>query len=841
MWRWALALSACWALCAAQWGTALELVREGKPLAAIVVPEKADEYVTKAAGWLKNYVKAATGAELPIAAEGTQGAGPVISLGPTRLAAAAGVSADGLRWDGCRLVVKGQTLFLIGRDTPGVAGRTDLGAKGSARAAVQFLERFLAIRWLVPSPQGEVVPRTKHLAVPDGLNVESTPAFAYGHGRNLYGIGTPAWLANNFRTAIRIYSAGGHTWNVWVPCAKYKDTNPEYFALIGGKRSPSEGNHLCATNPEAKQLLLDGITGRFAEGYEWAQLGQSDGYQPCRCPACEALDSYTSGAPGKPRRWEFGHASDPEHPCERILVPHKWLVDECLKRYPDRMVHLLVYGPTTWPSKKFGRFGDNVVAEVCGPTPETLAAWKDKARALTVYVYYWGYYHPAGIGPKFGPKQVADEIRMLRQNNVIGIYYCGGGEDWGLEGPAYWTAGRMMGDPGLDHEALLKEYCDGLYGEAAPAMLRFFTTLYTLLEQEVPRLPGCSRAETEFATRYPPAVLTRLESLLSAAEAQATSERSKGWIRLTRDAFDYLAINARMYTLYRAYMTHKTPENLLQVKAEVDAWKAWRQKILGYDRAYTNTWYPGWDIAVAFIKEGGHMHSRTGPPADWDFDTMLQRLQEQKKGRPRIEASRAPAAPQMDGRLDEAWKDATPHPLAALGGAPKEATTTVRMLYDDRNLYIAFECAEPAIDKMSTGAKGHDADIWNLECVEVFLDPAARRTQYLHFILGAAPDARYDARKGYPPAPETEDTTWNPEWSSAILVDKEAKRWTAELVIPFASLGLAPPKAGTVWAGNFGRERYAGQRDPQLYLWSPNDIGTGFCEPLSFGEIVFQK
>ncbi|HUT35223.1 MAG TPA: DUF4838 domain-containing protein [Planctomycetota bacterium] len=818
---------------------ALELVKDGKATATLVLPEPADEQVRKAAGWLQEYVKKATGADLPLASEREQRLGPQIVLGPSKAAAAAGVSANGLKWDGCRLVVKGQRLFLLGRDTPGVAGRTHLGAKGTARAAVVFLERFLGVRWLVPSPQGEVVPKTASLSVPDDLNVESTPAFAYGHGRYLYGVGTPASFANNFRTAVRIYTAGGHTWNVWVPYATYKDTHPEYFALIGGKRSPSERNHLCATSEEVKQLLLKGLTERFAEGYEWAQLGQSDGYQPCRCPACEALDSYTAGSPGKPRRWEFGHASDPDHPCERILVPHKWLIDECAKRYPDRTVHLLVYGPTTWPSKKFDRFGDNVVAEVCGPTPEKLAAWKDKVRAMTTYVYYWGTYHPAGIGPKFSPRQVADELRMLHEHNVIGIYYCGGGEDWGLEGPAYYAAGRLMGDPSLDPDALVTEYCAGLYGEAAPTMLRFFNLLYSVLEQEVPRLPGCSRAETEFATRYPPAVLARLESLLRAAEAQATTERAKGWLRLTRDAFDYLAINARMYIFYRAYMAKPSVEALLRVKAEVDAWKAWREKALNYDKARARVWYPGLDTVVAFIREGGHMHSRTGPPADWDFDTMLRGLQQQKKGPVRIEASRAPAAPQMDGRLEDLWKAAAPQPLAPLSGAPAAVGATVRLLYDDQTLYVAFECVEPAVEKMRTDPKGHDADIWNLECVEVFLDPAGRRTQYIHFIVGAAPDARYDARKGYDPATEAEDKAWNTKWTSAIHIAKDAQRWTAELAIPFASLGVAAPKPGSVWAGNFGRERYAGNRNPHLYLWSPNDLGTGFCEPLCFGEIRF--
>ncbi|MFW6161351.1 MAG: DUF4838 domain-containing protein [Planctomycetota bacterium] len=831
-------------IAAAAPGAALEVVRDGAARATIVVPQKADEHVTKAAGWLQQYVKEATGAELAIAVEGDEPEGTLISLGPTKKATAAGVSARGLTWDGCRLVVKGDVLYLLGRDTPGVPKRPHLGARGSARAAVVFLERFLGVRWLVPSPEGEVVPKTQTVTLPDDLEVESTPAFAFGHGRYLYGVGTPASLANGFRTSIRIYTRGGHTWPAWVPYEQYKDTHPEYFALIGGTRSPSPRGHLCATNPEVKKLLLEGLTKAFEQGYEWAQLGQSDGYRPCRCPRCEAMDEYTKAPTAGERKWAFGRASDPDHPCERILVPHKWLADQVAERYPDRTVHLLVYGPTTWPSKRFDRFGDNVVAEVCGATPEKLAAWQDKVRAMTVYSYYWGTYHPAGIGPKFGPHQVADEIRMLHDHNVIGIYYCGGGEDWGLEGPAYYVAGRLMVDPSRDVDALVKEYCDGLYGAAAPTMLRFFTLLYDVLDEEMPQLPGASRAETEYATRYPPTMLRRLEALLKAAEAGADTARAKGWVGLTRDAFDYLKANARMYTLYRAYMLNQTEENLREVREAVEAWKAWRKKVLAYDRKHTRLWYPGWGVVARHIREGGHMHSRTGPPANWDFDRMLQRLRTPKTAPVRIGAARTELAPTIDGRLDDVvWRAANPQALRAMGGAEARVATSVRLLYDDWKLYVAFQCREPSPETMRTDPKGHDADIWNLECVETFLDPQATRTRYLHFIVGAAPRARYDGRRGYPPRPaaQSEDKSWNPAWRSAIHIDEARRCWSAELAIPFAALGVSRPQPGDRWAANFGRERYAGRKDPQLFLWSPNDLGTGFCEPLVFGQIRFRK
>ncbi|HHX38689.1 MAG TPA: hypothetical protein GX715_01890, partial [Armatimonadetes bacterium] len=105
-----------------------------------------------------------------------------------------------------------------------------------------------------------------------------------------------------------------------------------------------------------------------------------------------------------------------------------------------------------------------------------------------------------------------------------------------------------------------------------------------------------------------------------------------------------------------------------------------------------------------------------------------------------------------------------------------------------------------------------------------------------------------DARRGYIEDPlhplyAREDVSWNAEWRHAYVVDAANGKWCVEMELPFASLGIAPPAPGTRWKGNFGRERYAGLKggnDPELFLWSPNELGTGFCEPLCFGEIRFE-
>jgi hypothetical protein len=153
------------------------------------------------------------------------------------------------------------------------------------------------------------------------------------------------------------------------------------------------------------------------------------------------------------------------------------------------------------------------------------------------------------------------------------------------------------------------------------------------------------------------------------------------------------------------------------------------------------------------------------------------------------------------------------------------------------------------MEKLRLDPQKRDGSIWNMDCAEILLDPECGGTKFLHFIIAPAKDSSYDARKGYitdsvHPLYGKDDPSWNPDWTCAFKVDPEKKEWTIEAQIPFASLDLATPTPGARWKANFGRERYAGLKggnDPELFLWSPNELGTGFCEPLNFGDLYFEK
>ena len=173
----------------------LHLIEDGQPAATIVVPENPGRWTQEAAAWLQEYAQKATGAKLRVVTEDIAPEGTLISIGHTKMAAAAGIDAHGLKFDGCKLLVKGSVLYLIGRDDPKLdtyfapgdgspVQLTDwVGARGTCRAVIKFLEDFLR-RPVVPSrpagracTEGDRNPgsRGPEPDLPAGIRVQQQP------------------------------------------------------------------------------------------------------------------------------------------------------------------------------------------------------------------------------------------------------------------------------------------------------------------------------------------------------------------------------------------------------------------------------------------------------------------------------------------------------------------------------------------------------------------------------------------------------------------------------------------------------------------------------------------
>ena len=241
-------------------------------------------------------------------------------------------------------------------------------------------------------------------------------------GRDLYGVATPASFANNFRSAIRMRTFGGHSYYSWVPAEKYFDEHPEYFALINGKRT-AERNHLCSSNPDVREILIRKLREEFDAGYDWVELGQEDDYARCECEQCEALDRYRGELP--PDWYEMYDQAGFDRLRNRRVNGFcccKAIADAALESHPDKTVHLLIYRQTLVPSERFDSFGPNVVGEMCNINPQAVIPWNGKVRAYTCYLYWFDITLGLGMGLHSTPRQAAERIRYLRDENFIGIF-----------------------------------------------------------------------------------------------------------------------------------------------------------------------------------------------------------------------------------------------------------------------------------------------------------------------------------------------------------------------------------------------------------------------------------
>lgn len=190
------------------------------------------------------------------------------------------------------------------------------------------------------------------------------------------------------------------------------------------------------------------------------------------------------------------------------------------------------------------------------------------------------------------------------------------------------------------------------------------------------------------------------------------------------------------------------------------------------------------------------------------------------------------AAPEVDGVLDEAYKQATPLKFQFLVGGDSKPTaaTTVYVLSTGRELFIFYNCESPDMDSLMAEVRDHDGAIWGDDSIELFIDPSNKRQidGYVHFAVNAL-GTTYEAKGPKGDA----DTSWDPKLRVKTKVGPKA--WTVELAIPFAELVKDPAQLTRVWAVNFNRMAMLLEGNEDT-AWSPTE-GTDSHVPTKFGVL----
>jgi hypothetical protein len=159
-------------------------------------------------------------------------------------------------------------------------------------------------------------------------------------------------------------------------------------------------------------------------------------------------------------------------------------------------------------------------------------------------------------------------------------------------------------------------------------------------------------------------------------------------------------------------------------------------------------------------------------------------------------------APAVDGNLDDVYKAAKPLKFKFTGpnDANPTAATTAYAVSTADTLYLFFHCQTPDMAALVAEVRDHEGQVWEDDCVELFIDPANKRAadSYMHIMVNSlGTTAESTGTKNNP------DFSWNPKL--AVKTSKEKDAWNVELAIPFSELVGDVSKMNKVWAVNFNR------------------------------------
>lgn len=515
------------------------LVEDGQARADIVIAKTSTRTQRLAARELQTYIEKISGARLKITSNPIADVPLHVFVGESVHTRELGITTDGLQHGAYRTVSGDDWLVLIGDDTDftpiepwprnytdirsgkmqaawdGITGKQwgymhsqlhkhysgpnslfgtpderktdDAGnvhvwtydERGSFNAVGGFL-RSLGVRWYMPGEIGEIVPKSKSIALPE-IDQTVRPDFPMrilNFRAAVYGYDVMMW---GFRLGVRqpYGRQAAHGLHGMTDNERTLKNHPDWFALYGGKRQnhPNiRNNQLCYSN--------DGL---FREAVEFARVQLDhfdmdvvsimppDGYTAiCQCEKCQGKASPELGSRGMLSNyvWDF---------VNRVA-------QEVGKTHPDKRISNCAYGIYTEPPSNIEKLEPNVQVIIVGGRRPTAtdradlrrlrAAWQKKTdNPIEIFENYpftgRGFYLPAYIPRVLGESinetkgQSRGEdiwLTMDFKENAVGYNHF----------LAYFTARMYWGGKEQDAWALFDEYVQKFYGPAAPEMARFF-------------------------------------------------------------------------------------------------------------------------------------------------------------------------------------------------------------------------------------------------------------------------------------------------------------------------------------------------------------------------------
>jgi len=438
------------------------LASGGKPRCVVIQQAGATAPEQHAVAELVWHLNQITGARFQVHTNPTAVPASAILVGPGALAAKLFPEVDFAKLGDEEFVVrtKGDRLLLAG-------GRP----RGTLYAVYRFLQDQCGVRWWTPWATN--IPHRATLRIP-GLNLRGRPPFEYREPFWFAGF-DPLWKVRNGANGENrrippewggcvTYKGFCHTFYPLVPPEKHFKDHPEWYSLINGKRTHDHAQ-LCLSNPALRDFVVERVKEwlREAPDAQIISVTQNDWHGQCQCEPCKALDD----AEGSP--------------AGSMIAFVNYIAERIEPEFPRVAVDTFAYQYTRKPPKTL-KPRSNVIVRLCSiecnfrepldhPSNAAFLADLEGWSKICQRLYIWDYTtdFAAYLLPHPNWFTLGANVRLFQKFGVRGVFEQGAYQGYGGEMGELraWVLAQLLWNPQQDDRALIREFLDGYYGQAA--------------------------------------------------------------------------------------------------------------------------------------------------------------------------------------------------------------------------------------------------------------------------------------------------------------------------------------------------------------------------------------
>jgi len=467
----------------------------------IVVPVAATPVELKASTVLQQHLFEISGAALPIISSDKQKSEYEILLGQNERLdeLTLNINLNALKEDGFLIRTDGQRLVIAGGSE-----------KGSLYGVYTFLEDHLGCRMY--SPKVKTIPKQSRIELAK-INDLQVPVIRFRdtHYRVTWDPEYIDWhkLDHDEHGGRPEWGMWVHTFNALVPPEVYYKDHPEYYAMVDGKRIPTQ---LCLSNPEVAEITVQNLRRKIAQNPDalyWS-VSQNDNRNYCTCEKCSDVDKREGSPSGS------------------IIS----FVNLVAAEFPDKIISTLAYeygrrAPRTLRPREnvnimlcsIEAFRDKPISTDPGSADfvHDVTEWGKIATDIIVWDYVIQFNNL--ISPFPNLHVLKPNIEFFVEHGVSALFEQGNREVGGefAELRAYLIA-KLLWNPAADVDKLMDDFLYGYYGAASIQIRQYIDDMREALLKsgESLRIFGTPiEAKTSYLT---PALIEHYEKLFDEAE-----------------------------------------------------------------------------------------------------------------------------------------------------------------------------------------------------------------------------------------------------------------------------------------------------------------------------------